>query len=161
MFFVCNQIRKGTTLVVRCKLVPVTDREGPGVCDTSRLPHFLDNRLTDGGEVVSLTRRLPFTPQGIFLVLISVRGWVDPRAILRLEGLGPLKKLNDIIGNQICDLLACSIVPQPTKLPRTSWRRMGSGCIDPHFLDLSTSWRAVVSFMPRSLYPLGKSLVYP
>jgi hypothetical protein len=23
----------------------------------SRLPHFLDNRLTDGGEVVSLTRR--------------------------------------------------------------------------------------------------------
>jgi hypothetical protein len=24
---------------------------------------FLDNRLTDGGEVVSLTRRLPFAPQ--------------------------------------------------------------------------------------------------
>jgi hypothetical protein len=30
-------------------------------CETSRLPHFLDNRLTDGGEVVSLTRRPPFT----------------------------------------------------------------------------------------------------
>jgi hypothetical protein len=29
----------------------------------SRLPHFLDNRLTDGGEVVSLTRRPPFIPQ--------------------------------------------------------------------------------------------------
>jgi hypothetical protein len=25
---------------------------------TSRLPHFQDNRLTDGGEVVGLTRRL-------------------------------------------------------------------------------------------------------
>jgi hypothetical protein len=27
-----------------------------------RIPHFLDNRLTDGGEVVSLTRRQRFTP---------------------------------------------------------------------------------------------------
>jgi hypothetical protein len=25
-------------------------------CETSRLPHFLDNLLTDGGEIVSLTR---------------------------------------------------------------------------------------------------------
>jgi hypothetical protein len=29
----------------------------------SRLPHFLDNWLTDGDEVVSLTRRPSFTPQ--------------------------------------------------------------------------------------------------
>jgi hypothetical protein len=26
-----------------------------------------------------------------------------------------------------------------------------SGCIDPHFLDLGTSWRRVVSFKPRPL----------
>jgi hypothetical protein len=35
------------------------------------------------------------------------------------------------------------------------------GCIDPHFLDLGTSWRWVVSFTPRPLYPRGKSLRYP
>jgi hypothetical protein len=28
-------------------------------------PHLLDNRLTDGGEVVSLTCRAPFTPRKI------------------------------------------------------------------------------------------------
>jgi hypothetical protein len=54
-------------------------------------------------------RRLP---SGRFLVLNSVRSWVDPRAILWLEGLGQLKKSNDLIGNRTSDLPACSIVPQ-------------------------------------------------
>jgi hypothetical protein len=41
---------------VNGKAVPVTGRGGPQGCETSRLPHFLDSRLIDGGEVVSLTR---------------------------------------------------------------------------------------------------------
>jgi hypothetical protein len=44
------------------KAIPVTDRGGLQGCETSRLPQFLDSRLTDGGEIVSLTCRPPFIP---------------------------------------------------------------------------------------------------
>jgi hypothetical protein len=47
------------------KAIPVTYPGGPLGCEMSRIPHFLDNRLTDGGEVVSLTRRPLFTPRKI------------------------------------------------------------------------------------------------
>jgi hypothetical protein len=66
--------------------------------EMSRIPHRLDNRLKDGGEVVSLKRLPRFTPfPCIFMVLISVRGLVNPRALVRLEGLDKLKKKNPII----------------------------------------------------------------
>jgi hypothetical protein len=50
---------------VRGKAIPVTGCGGPQGCETPRFPHFLDNRLTDGREVVSLTPRPPFTPRKI------------------------------------------------------------------------------------------------
>jgi hypothetical protein len=64
-------------LQIKGKAIPVTGRGGPQGSETSKLPHFLDNWLTDGGEVVSLTHRPPFTLQedswylfnSIFIVL--------------------------------------------------------------------------------------------
>jgi hypothetical protein len=54
---------------------------------------------------------------GRLLVLISIRGWVEPRVILHLKGLRKLKKIH-LIGTWTLDLLACSIAPQTTMLPR-------------------------------------------
>jgi hypothetical protein len=85
--------------------------------------HIFRHSDTDGGKVVSPTR-WPLLPPGRFLVLIFVRGWVDPGAIVWLEGLGKLKKCTSS-GTWTGDLPACSIVPQPTTLPRAPVRMGG------------------------------------
>jgi hypothetical protein len=60
-------------------------------CETSRLPHCLDNRLTDGGEVVSLTRRpAVLYPEEDLWYSFLLEAQSTPRAIERLVGLGQL-----------------------------------------------------------------------
>jgi hypothetical protein len=57
------------------------------------------------------------SPPGRYLVLISVRGRVDHRATMWLEGLVQLiEKSSGLIGNRTRNLPACSIVPQPATL---------------------------------------------
>jgi hypothetical protein len=47
----------------KSKAIPVTDRGGVYGSEMLRIPHCLDNRLIDGGKVVSPTHRPPSTPQ--------------------------------------------------------------------------------------------------
>jgi hypothetical protein len=70
---------------VLLKAVPLQAWSGPEGTRKLRFPDFMTT-AQDGGKVVSLTHR-PFYPQEIHVVLISVRGWVEPRAIVRPEGL--------------------------------------------------------------------------
>jgi hypothetical protein len=80
------------------------------------LTFSLDNRLTDGGKVVDLTIRPSFISQEDSWYSFLLRGRVDPRVIMWLEGLDKLKNIN-LIGIRTRNLPACSIVPQPTTLP--------------------------------------------
>jgi hypothetical protein len=83
----------------KCKVIPVRGREGPYGCETSRPPNFLENRFTDGGKIVSLMRRPPFTTQGRFLVLISVRRLKRPQGHNAAAMIRSIEKSSDLIGN--------------------------------------------------------------
>jgi hypothetical protein len=88
-----------------------------GLWDVEASKFSLDSRFTDGAEIVSLTRRQPFTPRKISGIHFCLR-LSRPQGHSAAGMVRSIEKYNDHIGYRTSDLPACSIVPQPTTLPR-------------------------------------------
>jgi hypothetical protein len=107
--------------ITMCKLHAVTWKGirsyfCTGLVRRLRLPGFLDSRHV---KVVTLSalRTGRLYPQVGSLMFISVRVWVDRRAVVQPEGLSRWKIHSSSIGNRTRDLPDCSAVPQPNAPP--------------------------------------------
>jgi hypothetical protein len=99
------------------KDILVEGRGSPYSCAKSRLPHFLEIRLTDGGDVVSpMHRKLHIVSRHSGTHFCSRLSW--PQGHSATGRIKPTEKFNDFIWNRARDFSTCGIVPQSTTLPR-------------------------------------------
>jgi hypothetical protein len=77
--------------------MPVTGPDGLQGWEMPRIPYVLGNRpqMVVRSSALHIDSILP--SQNDFLIFISVKGWVNSRTMVQLEGLGKFKKFNNLI----------------------------------------------------------------
>jgi hypothetical protein len=120
-------IEQKTKLTVFCLFEDTVNQSLYRPGQALRVPGYWSSQISwksahEGDKFVSPTHRPPLPTQKILLVLISLRGWVDPMTMGRPEGLLSKKNSNDTIGNRTWDLQVCSAVSQPTAPPRVTFK---------------------------------------
>jgi hypothetical protein len=107
---------------VKAKGKAIRGRKGPWGCETSRLPHFQDRRLTDVGGDVNFTPRPTYMPSKISSPHFCYR-LSRPQGRSAAERIRSIEKSNDIVRNRTRDFSACSIVFQPFNISLPTFRR--------------------------------------
>ena len=89
--------------------VPLQAWTGPECSRKLKFPDFVTTAQDGGRLSAKHTGRL--YPQEMFLVLISFRSWVEPRAIVRSEGFYVNEKSTDTSWVRTSDVPNCSTAP--------------------------------------------------